>query len=260
MEKVFRSDLSLLTSLFFLSLLLLFFDYLGWVGPVRTALEFVSVPVKYSLFSRGQRVREEISLILRFRSLAEENQELERKLNQALSELSELTELRKENRILREQFQLSSGQDWSTVAAFVIGKDRFLEIDRGQREGVQAGAAVIFKNILVGRVFQVSDHSSSVRLITDPEFKVLARTRNGAQGILSGQYQAGMKLEKVLPETQLNQEELVVARAQEGIPGGLLLGEITKVSEVDSGLFQAAEVKSILEFENLEMVFVTFPE
>lgn len=260
MEKVFRPDLSLFVSLFFLTLLLLFFDSLGLLGPVRTTLQVVSVPVKYSLFSRGQRVREGISLVLRFRSLAEENRRLEKKLSQALSDLSQLVELKKENRILRGQFELSSDQGWSTVAGFVIGKDRFLEIDRGRKEGIREGAAVIFKNILVGRVFQVTDYSSSVRLVTDPEFKVLAQTRNGAQGILSGQYQAGMKLEKVLPETELKEEELVVTQAQEGIPSGLLLGEITEVTEVDSGLFQAAEVKNILEFEDLEMVFITFRE
>lgn len=258
MERVFRSDLSWFVSLLFLTLLLLFFDSLGFLRPVRSVLQIVSVPVKYSLFSRGQRVREEIDLALRFRSLVRENQELTVKLNQALSDLVESTEMNKENRILREQFELSSDQDWSTVAAFVIGKDRFLEIDRGKKEGIEVGAVVIFKNILVGRVFQVTDRSSSVRLITDPEFKVLAKTRDGAQGILSGQYQAGMRLEKVLPETPLEEGKLVVTRAQEGLPAGLLLGEIAKVTEVESGLFQAAEVKNILEFENLEMVFVTF--
>lgn len=260
MKEALNSDLSRFLSLLVLSLALLFFDKLGVLRPARTVSQVISVPVKYSLYSGGQKVRRGISTIFKLRSLAEENRMLKRELSEALSRLSQLAKLEEENRILREQFQLSQVSDWQLIPAFVIGKNRFLEIDQGKKRGIKEGMAVVFKNVLIGRVCEVTEHSSSVKLVTDPDSKVLAKTQSGAYGILSGRYQVGLVLEKVLPEMELSENDLVLTRAQEGIPSGLLLGRVSKVAAVDSGLFQMAEVAKVLELENLEIVFVTFLE
>lgn len=260
MRKALNSDVSQFLSLFFLSFVLLFSDKLGLLKPVRAALQKASVPVKYSLYSEGHKVRRGVSAIFAFRSLAEENQRLKKELSEALSELSQLAKLEEENRILRAQFQLSQTSGWQMMPAFVIGKNRFLEIDQGEKKGIKKGMAVVFENILIGRVCEVTEYSSSVKLVTDPDSKILARTQKGAHGILSGRYQVGMVLEKVLPEVTLSENDLVLTRSQEGIPSGLLLGKIANIQKVDSGLFQMAEVAKVLEFENLEMVFVTVLE
>ena len=258
MRKSLNSDISQFLTLVFLSFLLLFFDKLGFLRPVRSVLQMILVPVKSSLYSQGLRAKREISVIFKIRSLDKENQRLKKELAEAFSQLSLLGKLEEENRILREQFQLSQESDWQTTPAFVIGRNRFLQIDRGKRDGLKEGMAVVFKNILIGRVCQVTQYSSSVRLATDPDSKILAKTQNGAYGILSGRYQVGLVLEKVLPEKELSENDLVLTRGQEGIPSGLLLGKITKVQKVDSGLFQTAEVSKVLDFENLEIVFVTY--
>lgn len=260
MRKALNSDISQFLTLFFLSFALLFFDKLGFLGPVRAVFQLVSVPVKRSLYSKGQKIRGGILAIFELRSLVEENQRLKRELSESLSGLSQLSKLEEENQILREQFEVAETTSWEFIPALVIGEDRFLEIDKGKSAGVKKGMAVVFKNILIGQVNEVTERSSSIKLATDPDSKILAKTQNGAKGILSGNYRMAMILEKVLPEMELSENDLVLTRAQEGVPSGLLLGKVAKVAKVESGLFQTAEVAKVLDFENLEIVFVTFLE
>lgn len=260
MRKTLNSDISQFLVLIFLSFGLLFFDKFSFWRPIRTVLQVVSVPVKRRLYSGGQKIRRGFSTVVAVRTLAEENRLLKKELSETLSTASRVSKLEEENRTLREQFELSQTSNWQMLPTFVIGKNRFLKIDKGSKGGVREGMAVVFKDILVGEIYEVTERSSLVKLVTDADSKILAKTQSGVHGILSGRHQVSMVLEKILPEKALAEGDLVLTRAQEGIPSGLLLGKIAKVEKVDSGLFQTAEVAQVLDFESLEMVFVTFLE
>ena len=168
-----------------------------------------------------------------------------------------MKKLEEENRVLRKQLGISQKTGWQMIPALVLDRNRFLKIDKGRREGVEKGAAVVFENIFLGRVLKVEEFSSVVQLVSDPNSKILAKTDKGARGILVGSYQAGMQLTKVLGDAPLSSDDLVLVQNQEGVPPNFLLGKVGKVFKDNSQLFQRAEVLPILDISDLEIVFVT---
>jgi rod shape-determining protein MreC len=101
-----------------------------------------------------------------------------------------------ENQRLRALNELASLADIESVTASIIGQspsnvDQIVEIDRGSRQGIAVGMAVVNEAGLVGKVTRVFADASLVMLVTDPryavEVKVLsAETTPGSVGANDG--------------------------------------------------------------------------
>lgn len=257
MDKEIRS------SFFFpllLSILLLFSDRTGLLAPPRAFLERLCSPLQFALYSLGKKIKSPLGSLFRLSVLEEENRKLEEELALALSKLAELKRLKKENEVLRKQLGVFQDDNWEMIPALVLGRDRFLKINRGKRGGVREGMVVVRENVFLGRIVKVTDFASLVQLVLDPNFKILARTEKGTKGIVVGSYQSGLLLTKVLTDAPLSSGDLVYARNQEGMPPNLLLGRIKKVFGGESQLFWEAEVEPIFDFSDLEVVFIAFPK
>jgi rod shape-determining protein MreC len=92
-----------------------------------------------------------------------------------------------ENQRLRALNELASLSDIESVTASIIGQspsnvDQIVEIDRGSRQGIAVGMAVVNEAGLVGKVTRVFADASLVMLVTDPryavEVKVLSAERS----------------------------------------------------------------------------------
>jgi rod shape-determining protein MreC len=82
-----------------------------------------------------------------------------------------------ENQRLRALNELASLADIESVTASIIGQspsnvDQIVEIDRGARQGIAVGMAVVNEAGLVGKVTRVFAEASLVMLITDPRYAV----------------------------------------------------------------------------------------
>jgi rod shape-determining protein MreC len=175
-----------------------------------------------------------------------------------------LAELESENARLRELLAFREHLAGDVVTAAVVGRDatglaRTLTIDRGERDGVVKGAAVLAPAGVVGQVFLASAHAARVLLITDHNSgvdAVVQRTR--ARGIVEGTVSEGCGLKFVKRTEDLQKGDVVVTSGVDGIfPRGLPIGELTGVDKRGQGLFQYATVRPFVDFDRLENLLVT---
>jgi rod shape-determining protein MreC len=97
-------------------------------------------------------------------------------------------------------------------------------------------------------------------LLTDPDSNIAAFAGPGdkrAKGILSGQFESDMLMDKILHEEQINVGDLVYSEGTEmDIPRGLVLGQVREVLNNDNGVFKQAKIKSVFDISDLDLVFV----
>lgn len=108
-------------------------------------------------------------------------------------------------------------------------------IDRGTRDGVRAGMAVVEGPNVVGKVLEAGESTARVRLVGDPVFRMkCAAVKKGAgsgvTGILAGSGDGNCRLEYVLDREPVDEGWVVVTVAdpERGWPAGLLVGDVAK--------------------------------
>ena len=192
-----------------------------------------------------------------------ENAALREQARQLHRELDRLAEVDLENARLRKLLDFRDTLVGDVLTARVIGRDatglaRTLTIDRGERDGVVKGAAVLAPAGVVGQVFLASAHAARVLLITDHNSgldAIVQRTR--ARGIVEGTVTEGCGLKFVKRTEDLQPGDIVVTSGVDGIfPRGLPIGRIQAVDKQGQGLFQYAQIDPAVDVERLEEVLV----
>lgn len=187
--------------------------------------------------------------------LREENRQL-------LTLLAKQKELEKENRALHDQFAASSPSPQNLLPTRIIGmSDDQIIIDRGSVDRVLVGSIVVYQDNLVGKTVSVSKHLSIVHLVTHPETSFTAQTsKTQTLGVVRGRG-GEVLFGNVTLSDKLEKGDVVVTKDDvdehgQGYPPGLVVGKILSVNKQPSALFQAAEVKSLVNFDKLSTVFV----
>lgn len=261
-----KRDNFFLTFLIFLSFSILFIFLTGIFGEVRSSLEQLVAPVaKFTYGSIGS------ILSLPQDPKLKELEETNRQLNQKLSEKKNL-EL--EVAALRDQFQTTNPRSFDLMPAKILGSPQFIPgvskpsqfiLDKGQKDGIKVGQAVVFQNYLVGKITSVSKRLAKVSLITSSDFSFTAQTKpeggSVALGVVAGTGDGEMIFDKVLLSETIKASDTIVTKGDLdvsglGLPADLLIGEIISVDKKTSSLFQSARIKSFLDFSKLSFVFV----
>lgn len=259
MSKVFPNFQLFLTLIFF-SLLLWGLDRFGWLSLPKTGLFYLTNPISLQLFKTRQIFAAQFNFIFAARFAAKENVALKVQLGDLLLENATLRQNLAETQTLVDQQQAFSPQTYNLITARPIGLSRYLLIDKGSRDGVKEGKAVVFKNNFLGKVISASSKSASVQLITDPDFKLSAFSLNKegkARGIVSGQFGTYLLMDKILHSEPMEKDDLVYSEGLESyLPRGLILGSITEVTEVSTQVFKQAKVTPVFDVKSLDLVFV----
>jgi rod shape-determining protein MreC len=202
------------------------------------------------------------------RDLRQRNEALEAENAELLIENVELKEALQENielRVLLDFREKNPGFQFvgSEVKAPVIGRDpsnflNYLIIDAGTDQGVEKGMPVAVPRGLVGRVQSVGRNWAKVLLITDPRSSVSALIQTSrVTGQVQGQVSGDLLMKYVSQKQQIHENEIVLTSGLGGnLPKGLVIGQITRVEQRDSDMFQQATVRPTVDFERLEMVLI----
>lgn len=187
-----------------------------------------------------------------------------------------LFELEQENKALRDQFQTVSPASIKLLPARIVGAPKFLPgislpeyfvIDKGKSDGVKTGQAVIYKNMIVGKITTVSEHLSKILLVTSPSssFTVkavsLGKESEEVLGVARGIENGEIIMEKVVLSDTLTIGDLVVTKGdidEKGIgyPANMVVGKIVSIDKKPSALFQSARVRNLIDFSKLTVVFL----
>jgi len=153
----------------------------------------------------------------------------------------------------------------SYVVARVIGRNidpatRIIILNQGLNRNVRIGQAVVAENgILIGRIYDVTETTSQVLLLSDRRSRVAALVQNerSSPGIVTGELGLALRLEFVPQDEKLDKEQLVVTSGFEsGVPRGLLIGQIERVNQTPTDLFQSASLSTSVDLDRLQIVSV----
>lgn len=188
-------------------------------------------------------------------ALEEQNAELR-------SRVAALQEAALENERLSKLLGFVETGELETLGARVIGRptdySQVLTIDRGSADGITVGMPVLGNSGVVGQTIEVTKHSAKVQLITDSESGVAALIQsNRSEGVVRGSVTRSLTMEFVSRETSVTVGDVIVTSGLGGVyPKGLLIGEVTKVSNLPAALYQEIELATAVDPTQLEEVVV----
>lgn len=232
-------------------------------GPLHELLFEAAGPVQ-NLFARGSDALRSLKQnYVDLLSVKEENKRLTAELQECRTLSFKNREALATNTRLRKLLDFKESSDLPMVAARIIGKDpsvwfRNVIIDRGSRDGVARGMAVVNGDGIVGQVFSVSPNFSKVLLAVAPSSAMdVLLQKSRARGILKGTGSLTYELDYILKTTEVNKGDQVVTAGYGGIfPTGLPIGVVSKVVRKRRGMFQHIEVTPSVDFLTLEDLLV----
>ena len=164
---------------------------------------------------------------------------------------------------LQKILSLQNDYRHSSIAARVIGREqaalsKTFWINKGGAHGLKSGMPVIVPPGLIGRLTDVSWHSSKVLLLIDENSNVdvlIQRTR--VQGIVRGAGSRGCMVRYVSKIQDVKEGDGVMTSGMGNVfPKGLLIGKVIGVDYKDAGLFLTIRIAPMVDFNALEDVLV----
>ncbi|MGD0290146.1 MAG: rod shape-determining protein MreC [Candidatus Binataceae bacterium] len=192
-----------------------------------------------------------------------ENAELRKQVAVLEGQRTRLAELEVENRHLSDLLELRDALAMRAVAARVIGADateqsRTLILSAGSRGGLRRDLPVVSTEGVVGKLIAVAPNVSRVLLINDHNSGLDAfDQRSRARGIIAGLLNGELTMKYVDRSEDVKPGDAVVTSGMDGIfPRGLLVGQVTRVSQEGPGLFLNVDIRPAANFRKLEQVLI----
>lgn len=258
--KILAQDLKLFFLLSFISLIFLALDKFTLLKLPKSLAQTITIPIQYGLYQSGKNLAKQFEFIFLARHAAQQNLALKEQLADLLSENARLIQELAQTKALVIQQESLSPKTFNLLSARPVGVSRYLLIDRGSSHGVSVGQVVVFKENYIGQIQQVSEKISQVLLSQDPDSKIAVYAQNSvgrAKGILRGRFGAQSLMDKILHLEPISVGDLVYSEGTEGrLPRGLILGKVSKVLGRENEIFKQAEIESLFDISDLELVFV----
>ena len=252
--------------LLFLSLILLFLDGRGWLVGVRGVLERPVLGLEGRFYSFRLSLAGPWRTFSYWRQGEEELFRLQTELQRLAVDQNQLTSCFQENERMKQLLGAPLPPNWKFMPVKVIGISDQMRIDKGESEGVEKGMMVVSENILVGRVAAVSRDYSLIDLVVTPGVKIpvvvkqphSAKVSLGVQarGLLTGQSGQKLILDRVLQGEDIRRGDLVMSAGEAGWLPDLVIGQIEQVLPKTAAIYQKAQVRPLVDYWRLEIVFV----
>ena len=200
-------------------------------------------------------------------TIRDDNKHLRSVIADYQQQLDQYREAYARNRYLENELKFKKEENFPSLTARVVGKDpsfwfQTLIVDRGKGDGVIEGMVARTSLGVVGQVIQVSDNYSKILLTNAPSSAIDAMIqKNRVRGILKGAADKGYVLYYVLKNADVVVGDRVVTAGIGGVfQSGIPLGTVSAVRSKRRGMFQEIEVAPVVDFGQLEMVFIDLSE
>ena len=238
-----------------------------YVPRIRSALESLLEPV-YHLVGLPSRIAGTLSQYSRaYGEVTAQNQALSDALLRQSAEVQQLQALQQENRRLRALLDATVGRDFEFRFAEMVqvNLDPFSHqviIDRGSRDGVFAGQAVLDGTGVMGQVDDVHPHMSEVLLISDPDHALpvqLART-----GLRTVAYGTGHTAWLLLPNVPLQADVrtgdlLVTSGLGDRFPPGFPVAVVESINRDSGETFAELRARPLAALDRGREVLLVVP-
>lgn len=183
---------------------------------------------------------------------------------------AQIEELQKEVTELKSILDLNATlSEYTYINATVVNRNigywyNNLTIDKGSKNGVKKGDAVITNSGLIGKITSVSNFSSTVKLLTSDEIsnKISIKIKSNKEylyGLLIGydkEYNV-YKIEGITNSDKIKEGDLVTTTGlTDYFPSGIIIGKVSKIVKDEYDLDSIVEVTPSVNFEDISIVTV----
>lgn len=185
---------------------------------------------------------------------------LEAKYNEVNKQLNEMQEILEINHTLVKNSYLN---------ATVVNRDmghwyNTITVDRGSKSGVEKNMAVINSQGLIGKITNVSNFNSTVKLLTNEDInnKISVKIeidKKHVYGILTGYDSTTgcFQIEGISENTEIPIDSMVTTTGMGDIfPSGILIGRVKRVSTDNFDLSRTVVVEPYVNFDDINYVTI----
>ncbi len=230
------------------------------VGYITAPMYWVTdIPARISLWTE--------SVFASRTALLEENDRLREELLVAQRELQQLESLVSENSRLQQLRQATTGIGGEVLPAEIINvspnsNSKRILVNKGARDGVFMGQALLDANGLMGQVDEVQPNTSWVLLITDPlHVTPVEVNRNGERALARGSHNRGgeLTLEFVTRTQDMKAGDLLVSSGMGQVyPKNYPVAEIVSVARPPGQPFAAVRARPVAQINSTRHVMLVF--
>lgn len=244
------------------------FALAGFVGPVREGVRVVTLPLTRFFANMGASIGGTLRLDEASSVANDRADEAEARLRAVTVDYVRLRALEEENRSLRAQANFIVERELQTVGARVISRslqygNAVVTIDRGARDGVEVGQAVVTdEGLFVGKVLTLGERTAVVLLLTDVRSRVAASVAGIPRlgGVVEGQGSGTARFTLVPQSLPLERDNIVVTSGTEDkVPANIVIGLVNDVESQPTDPFKSASIEPLAPIDRLELVSVVVP-
>ncbi|HXI10357.1 MAG TPA: rod shape-determining protein MreC [Thermodesulfobacteriota bacterium] len=230
---------------------------------LKEALSALASPLQRAVLATEHTIKGVWSDYIYLVEVKDENEELKKAVLKLQEENNSLREDVFQNARLKQVLDYKENAGFTTIAAGVMGQDlegwtKTITINKGSSEGVLRDQAVISPLGVVGRVIEVTSHSSKVLVNLDvrSDIDVLVQ-RSRVKGVVEGTGSEALILKYIRQADDVQVGDLILTSGLSGtFPKGLVVGEVVKIEKSRENFFKYVEVRPKMEIQRLEEVLL----
>lgn len=237
--------------------------------PMEELLRGALAPLGAFATKIGVSVNHQTDIVSDGSACAEDVEELNRQLTHLSIDYVQLHALRQENEVLRKTLGFVEQQGYDSIVANIISRSSepergFFMIDRGSKDGIELGMAVIFgEGIYVGKISKIYDRTAIVTLTTDPSSRVAISLAGEHRliGLVEGMGNGIAKATMIPQEEEIRQNDVFVTSGTEGkIPPDLVVGIVNQLIDESTDPFKEATIEPLIQTDYVNIVGVLRPK
>ncbi len=257
--------------------LLLLFVFLLFFLKILSPFEFIAEktlnPVSHFFYSLGTNLKVKYKEENDKDALQKKVKDLSNRLQKISVDKTEYEILKRENEVLRKHLSFLKENNYDYVLANLISrgdfaslnsKSQIITIDKGLKDGIKRGFAVLNQNgILVGEIFSAKESVSFAYLLNNPKCKIAVTVmgEDDTVGVIEGDLGLTIKM-NFIPQSKNIKigDQVITSGLQDFIPRGLSIGYISDLKKENNELWQSAVIESLVDFDSLTVVSVLKPK
>jgi rod shape-determining protein MreC len=200
----------------------------------------------------------------RISTLTEENEKLQRQMNELLREKEAYQEALLENRRLEDLLGLKGHSKNFIATARVISRGPdymkgLLILDQGRDDGILKDMVAVTPNGLAGKIGKVSNSFSNLLLVTNIDFSAAVRIKSSRrEGIISGTGSGKCILKYIPLEESVQHGDIIITSGLDSLfPKGIPVGYVSSINRIEKGgHFQDIEVIPFQSDSEIEEVLI----
>lgn len=250
------------------SFLLLITSWLGVDQPLKDVFYQFTSPLLQATTTTHRSLKNLAWVTTNASSISQENQNLRQENLTLQAQITQMEELRVENKNLRQQLQLEDSANFGFISSQVIGHTNWsrphqILINKGQADNLQEGQAVVIaQGILVGYLQEVYEKQSLVTLISSPQAKIPSLIQESRTNTLLVGQSLGQTLELQYIPSNLEittPATIVTSKLAYPIPSGLLIGYLHHLRHDQQDIYHKGDILPAADLSRLEWVMVVTP-